>query len=117
MLKNTVLLTNQAKQFQDYATDFAQRSILFLDVMRKRGNEMVTMTSNTSSTVLRFKFNVIMDGKNFAQPINYWLAKMVAPDGVVTDDSKRPYVVQDPRAGQGPGIGGFKKDSGFVNFQ
>lgn len=111
MLKNTVLLTNQAKQFQDYATDFAQRSILFLDVMRKRGNEMVTMTSNTSSTVLRFKFNVIMDGKNFAQPINYWLAKMVAPDGVVTDDSKRPYVVQDPRAGQGPGIGGFKKDS------
>lgn len=108
---NTTLLTNNAKQFQEYATDFIQRSVLFLDVMRKRGNEMVDMTSNKSSTVLRFKFEKIMDGKDFAKPINYWLARMLPPEGVTTDNNKRPYVVQDPRAGQGPGIGGFKKDS------
>ena len=33
------------------------------------------------------------------------------PPGVVTDPRKRPVVVVDPRAGQGPGIGGFKAES------
>lgn len=109
--KKNVLLTNNAKEFQEYAIDFIQRNILFMDIMRKRGNEMVDMTSDKSSTVLRFKFEKLMDGKDFARPINYWLARMLPPEGVTTDDKKRPYVVQDPRAGQGPGIGGFKKDS------
>ena len=27
------------------------------------------------------------------------------------DDTKRPFIIVDPRAGHGPGIGGFKKDS------
>lgn len=110
-MTDTILLTEQARQFHDYITDFIQRSILFTDIMRKRGNEMVAMTGNKSSTVLRFNFEVIMDGKEFAKPINYWLARILPPDGVITDNKKRPYVIQDPRAGQGPGIGGFKKDS------
>lgn len=110
-MTDTILLTEQARQFHDYVTDFMQRSILFADVMRQRGNEMVAMTSNKSSTVLRFDFDIIMDGKDFAKPINYWLARILPPDGVTTDNKKRPYVIQDPRAGQGPGIGGFKKDS------
>ncbi len=33
------------------------------------------------------------------------------PEGVVIDPKKRPFVVVDPRAGHGPGIGGFKADS------
>jgi hypothetical protein len=33
------------------------------------------------------------------------------PPGVAVDSRKRPVVVIDPRAGQGPGIGGFKADS------
>lgn len=111
MFKNTALLTENARQFQGYMTDFIQKSVLFMDVMRKRGNEMVEMTSDKSSTVLRFKFEKIMDGATFDKPINYWLARVLPPEGVVTDNKKRPYVVQDPRAGQGPGIGGFKKDS------
>lgn len=109
-MTDKILLTEQARQFHDYVTDFMQRSILFADVMRQRGNEMVAMTSNKSSTVLRFDFDIIMDGKDFAKPINYWLARILPPDGVTTDNKKRPYVIQDPRAGQGPGIGGFKKD-------
>jgi hypothetical protein len=35
----------------------------------------------------------------------------VPPDGVVIDPRKRPVVVVDPRAGEGPGIGGFKEKS------
>ena len=33
------------------------------------------------------------------------------PTGVEIDPTRRPFVVVDPRAGHGPGIGGFKADS------
>ena len=33
------------------------------------------------------------------------------PKGVTVDPKRRPYVIIDPRAGHGPGIGGFKDDS------
>ncbi|HSD59641.1 MAG TPA: DUF3141 domain-containing protein, partial [Burkholderiales bacterium] len=33
------------------------------------------------------------------------------PEGVSVDPNRRPYVIIDPRAGHGPGIGGFKDDS------
>jgi pimeloyl-ACP methyl ester carboxylesterase len=37
--------------------------------------------------------------------------RVVPPEGVVVDPTRRPFVVVDPRAGHGPGIGGFKSDS------
>jgi hypothetical protein len=39
------------------------------------------------------------------------LLRIKPPDGAVIDAKKRPFVVVDPRAGHGPGIGGFKADS------
>ena len=39
------------------------------------------------------------------------LARIVPPQGVEIDPTRRPFVVVDPRAGHGPGIGGFKADS------
>lgn len=111
ILQNKIPLSPAAKEFQDYLTDFSQRSVLFMDIMRKRGNQAVEMSSNNGATVLSFDFEILMDGATFSRPINYWLAKMQAPAGVVTDDTKRPFVIQDPRAGQSPGIGGMKKDS------
>ena len=69
------------------------------------------MTSHPNATVLRFRHEEVMSGRALARPINYSLARIVPPEGTVTDPKKRPVVVVDPRAGQGPGIGGFKKDS------
>ena len=40
--------------------------------------------------------------------MNYALVRVVPPAGTLTDETKPPVVVIDPRAGQGPGIGGFK---------
>lgn len=100
-----------SKQFYDYCIDFNQRCILYTNVMRQRGNTEVEITNNRGATVLNFEFDVILDGQTFNRPINYWLAKIKAPKGIVTDETKRPYVIQDPRAGQGPGIGGMKTDS------
>src|SRR5262245_3073856 len=39
------------------------------------------------------------------------LVRIVPPQGVSIDPKKRPFIVFDPRAGPGPGIGGMKHDS------
>ena len=43
--------------------------------------------------------------------MNYGLVEITPPPGVTINQRKRPFVVVDPRAGHGPGIGGFKADS------
>jgi hypothetical protein len=50
-------------------------------------------------------------GRSFAKPVSYLLVRVKSPQGMATDPLKRPFVVVDPRAGHGPGIGGFKADS------
>ena len=52
-----------------------------------------------------------MDGRMLERPVNYLLVRIVPPAGVEIDLTRRPFVVVDPRAGHGPGIGGFKADS------
>lgn len=52
-----------------------------------------------------------MRGPSLARPINYYLARITPPPEVVIQLGKAPIVVIDPRAGQGPGIGGFKMQS------
>ena len=95
----------------EYLTDAYQRTFLFLDILRQRGDQQAVMTSQPNATVLRFKHEEVMSGRALPRPINYSLARIVPPEGTATDPKKRPVVVVDPRAGQGPGIGGFKKES------
>jgi hypothetical protein len=95
----------------DYMVDAFQRRVLFLDLLRQRGNEAIAMESRPMATVLRFGHEVIMSGKSLPRPMNYALSRIIAPPGVVTNPNKRPVVVIDPRAGEGPGIGGFKAAS------
>jgi hypothetical protein len=61
--------------------------------------------------VLKFDSELVLDGRTFERPVNYGLVRIKPPDGVTIDPLKRPFVVVDPRAGHGPGIGGFKADS------
>ncbi|OCP16155.1 DUF3141 domain-containing protein [Ensifer sp. LC163] len=94
-----------------FSVDAWQRSILFLDVMRERGAQYEEHRTQTAPNVLEFGAELIRDGRTLTKPVNYALVRIVPPDGVVIDPSKRPFVVVDPRAGHGPGIGGFKADS------
>jgi Protein of unknown function (DUF3141) len=91
--------------------DALQRSVLFLDLLRRRGNEEIEITSRPMATVLSFGHDVLIDGRSLPRPINYTLSRIIPPAGVVTSPQKRPVVVIDPRAGQGPGVGGFKAES------
>ncbi len=94
-----------------YAVDATQRSILFWDTIRQRGNNFVEHTKAGLPPVLHFDYETILDGRKLKHPVNYALVRIVPPDGVLVDDKRRPYVIIDPRAGHGPGIGGFKDDS------
>ena len=110
MISN-IVSENLVNAWNDYAVDSSQRSILFWDVMRKRGNNYLTHIRNGQPPVLFFDYELIFDGRTLGKPVNYALARIVPPEGVVIDPEKRPVVVIDPRAGHGPGIGGSKRDS------
>jgi hypothetical protein len=95
----------------DYAVDSIQRGILFWDAMRQRGNQYREQVSKDVPHVLSYETELVADGREMSPRANYLLARIVPPKGVKINPGKRPFVVVDPRAGHGPGIGGFKADS------
>jgi len=113
----------------EYATDALQRSILYADAMRQRGNTYIEHLKNGQPPVLTFKYEMILDGREFKKPVNYALVRITNQRveqrthaekeagrrkdlrGKTELLPKRPIVIIDPRAGHGPGIGGSKRDS------
>jgi pimeloyl-ACP methyl ester carboxylesterase len=95
----------------DYWLDFWQRSILFFDVLRQRGNNYVAHTGEETPNVLGFEFELVMGGRTLERPVNYGLVRILPRAGMETKPRLRPFIVFDPRAGHGPGIGGMKHDS------
>jgi len=95
----------------DYAIDAAQRTVLLWDVMRQRGNQYRQHLAETVPNVLTYEAELIIDGRTLKRPVNYGLVRIVPPKGVMVAPRRRPFVIVDPRAGHGPGIGGFKADS------
>jgi pimeloyl-ACP methyl ester carboxylesterase len=97
----------------EYLFDAWQRTILTWDVLRERGNQYLEHKISGSPPVLVFDYETVLDGRKLANPVNYALLRIKPPPNHPTDPAKRPFVVIDPRAGHGPGIGGFKVDSGI----
>jgi hypothetical protein len=95
----------------EYMVDAGQRSVLFLDVMRRRGDQYREHVAQTAPHVLQYTAELIIDGRKLDEPVNYALVRIIPPKDVEIDPERRPFIVVDPRAGHGPGIGGFKADS------
>ncbi|MFZ3158303.1 MAG: DUF3141 domain-containing protein [Smithella sp.] len=99
------------RDIYDYLLDSGQRSILLVDVFRKRGNNYFQTIKKGEPPVLVFDYEILLSGLTLKRPVNYDLAKIIpSKDNVINPDS-RPIIVIDPRAGNGPGIGGSKRDS------
>ncbi len=120
--------SNWQAYLNEYIVDSMQRSIIFMDILRKRGNGYIKHIKSGQPPVLRFNYEMILNGKNFERPVNYALVKISdrrskdnenpsvynrRHDSVKRHPSlpKRPIIIIDPRAGHGPGIGGSKRDS------
>lgn len=126
-------------RLDEYLVDRCQRTILFWDVLRKRGNNYLAHVDAGMPPILAFSYEMVVDGRKFARPVNYAMVRICerrrneaepaepaepAPYGgerrkttrngeVVAAGGQlaRPIVIIDPRAGHGPGIGGSKMDS------
>ncbi len=101
--------------FSDYLIDAAQRNILFWDTLRQRANNMLEHERQGLPPLLKFKYEEVADAAEYDPPANYKLLKILEVDDICLDDcldpEKPPLMIIDPRAGHGPGIGGFKRDS------
>jgi pimeloyl-ACP methyl ester carboxylesterase len=110
--------TNSALDVWSYWVDAWQRGVLFLDVLQQRSKQYEEHAAEPTPHVLKFGVELVMDGRKLSRPVNYLLARVAPPKGVEVNDKKRPFVIFDPRAGHGPGIGGFKAQSEIgVAFQ
>jgi len=97
--------------WQQYLNDASQRYWLTLDTLRERGNTDLAHEATGAPPVLKYDYELVVDGRTLVRPVNYQLLRIVPPKGVTVIDTKRPYMIIDPRAGHGAGIGGFKHDS------
>lgn len=99
------------QQATDYWIDAAQRSLLMTDVLRRRGEQFLTHNEAGNPPVLGFDWELIEDGAKLPRPTSYQLLRIVPDEGTIIDEGKRPFIIVDPRAGQGPGIGGTQASS------
>ncbi|MGD9920933.1 MAG: DUF3141 domain-containing protein [Pseudorhodoplanes sp.] len=99
----------------EYQRDVLERTILFFDTLRQRANNMLEHEGAGLPPVLNFKYEILLDARQFERPANYALLRITEVGEDCWDDcvdpEKPPVIVLDPRAGHGPGIGGFKRDS------
>tara|TARA_R110002124_G_scaffold147437_1_gene312677 strand:- start:1036 stop:2778 length:1743 start_codon:yes stop_codon:yes gene_type:complete len=98
-----------------YSRDLWERSVLFLDTLRERADNMIAHERAGMPPLLDFKYETLLDARQFSRPANYALLRITEVDGNCWDNcvdvTKPPVIVVDPRAGHGPGIGGFKRES------
>ena len=102
---------NPSQAVWSYWIDAWQRGLLFWDVLRQRSERYQEHAAKAAPHVLKFRHELVVDGRRLPRPVNYALVRVVPPAGAEVDARKRPFVIIDPRAGHGPGIGGFKADS------
>ncbi|MGH9548371.1 MAG: DUF3141 domain-containing protein, partial [Terriglobales bacterium] len=107
--------TRSPQYLLEYQRDFLERSILFWDTLRQRANNMLEHERAGLPPLLDFKYETLLDARRFEHPANYALLRITEIGEDCWDDcvnpEKPPVIVVDPRAGHGPGIGGFKRDS------
>lgn len=100
-----------AAAWNSYVKDAGQRGVMFLDALRQRSDTVIEHNAEGAPPVLIYDSEAVMDGRDLPRPCNYFLLRILPPDGIQIDPELRPYVIIDPRAGHGAGIGGFKRDS------
>ena len=112
---STAALSHALPDGLAYQRELFRRTVLFLDILRERANNMLAHEQAGLPPLLDFEYETILDARRFERPTNYALLRITSCHGHRAVDCERrgarPVVIIDPRAGHGPGIGGFKQDS------
>ena len=95
----------------EYLVDCGQRGLLFWDALRQRGDNTLAHERAGYPLLLKFPYEVLIDGHDLPHPVNYSLLRILPTADQPSDATRQPVIVIDPRGGHGAGIGGFKQDS------
>ncbi|WP_205342392.1 DUF3141 domain-containing protein [Denitrificimonas caeni] len=95
----------------EYWIDFCQRSVLYWDALRQRGDNTLAYERAGYPLLLKFPYETLIDGRDLPRPVNYSLLRVIPETDQLNDRERAPVIVIDPRGGHGAGIGGFKQDS------
>ena len=79
--------------------------LIFLDILRRSGNQQAEMTSRPINAVLIYDYEIVLRGDSLPRPVNYGLVRVVPPEGTAIDNTKAPVVVIDPRPARGRALG------------
>lgn len=107
--------TTRGAPLAAYCVDMLWRAAETVDTLRRRAINMAEHEAAGMPPLLHFEAEQIADGHDLDPPCNYRLLRITrcgtdALERYVRKDAA-PVMVVDPRAGHGPGIGGFKRDS------
>jgi pimeloyl-ACP methyl ester carboxylesterase len=110
-LKQGQLKQPTPADWQEYFTDLAQRSLLFWDTLRQRGDNTLAHERAGYPLLLKFDHETLIAGADLPRPVNYSLLRILPGPEQRIDSNGQPVIIIDPRGGHGSGIGGFKQDS------
>ncbi len=100
-----------AAEYWEYWVDFSQRSLLYWDALRQRGDNTLAHERAGYPLLLKFPYEVLIDGRELSRPVNYSLLRIIPESDQLNKGKRTPVIIIDPRGGHGAGIGGFKQDS------
>lgn len=95
----------------EYFADLGQRSLLFWDTLRQRGDNTLAHERAGYPLLLKFEHETLIAGSDLPRPVNYSLLRILPGPEHRIDSNGQPVIIIDPRGGHGSGIGGFKQDS------
>lgn len=93
----------------EYLVEAGWRTILFRDVLRRRGNQYLEHMAKTVPHVLQFDLELITDGSILPDHVNYCLVRIVPPTHTSIDNRKRPFTIANPQAVTVAGLGALKR--------
>ena len=109
------IATSPLDAWMRYVADAWWRAAATTDTLRQRADNMRAHEAAGMPPLLHFESEQIADAHGFEPPSNYRLLRVTrCGTDHLEQHVKRgaaPVIVIDPRAGHGPGIGGFKRDS------
>src|SRR4030095_7745299 len=83
LFTNPVAAAKVWTDWYGYAVDSTQRSVLFWDTIRQRGNNFLQHTQAALPPVLHCDYETVVDGRKLQRPVNYALVRIVPPEGVI----------------------------------
>ncbi|MGX6569542.1 DUF3141 domain-containing protein [Cupriavidus necator] len=108
-------MTANPAALAQYLGDLAWRSVATAQILQQRAENMKAHEAAGMPPLLHFEAEEVLDGHTLQPPTNYRLLRVTRCGTDALEQYVRgaaaPVIVVDPRAGHGPGIGGFHRDS------